>query len=669
MVTGKSHLSKGLLNAKAISELAGESRKAERPQEAKPLIDLLASLYAVKNMTGKDKAEMNKLFAEEEDGITFAVDILAQYRKDSEKEFADNPLNLIKGYMKDVVDPNMAIEIGTIADKERLEKQGFTMGDALPKDNTDTGETKYIFTNPYGNHAKFLRGNIYLNTKARKGTEVDDFTDMSTKKDENASREYIGGINRRNPVNTIPVIDTDGSIVGYRYIMSEAARDHYMKREPSFFSAIGVMHGDLATKAVVPDQNRKVIEAIKAQFDGDYAGNEDQYVEISPRSLEPRYREIYAMLPKEARDHIKRVFNGTMKVRKDQLNLLFGYRKVRLADSFFKDPENRNAVEKVVVPMLAKVFGSTKAARSIFLAQDAVEEMVKFAKDIIVVKSGIVTLANTMSNVLQLWLSGVPMTYVAKNYTNSFEALRRYKRFDERLGQVNYLLLDTSLSPRQRAKLEEEKLQLESELTENPIGELIDEGVLPNIVEDMASRPEDFSIKSAVGKKLKGAEAYNKAMAKMPESMKNLTRELFMTQDSEVYKILNGFAQFSDFGARAVRYKFLVENGMDKQTAIGEVMDEYINYDLPTGRYLQFLNDIGIVWFSKYLIRVQKTIVKLFLENPARVISLLLVQGLAGLDLPTTLGSFAQDPATRLGDPVSATGNAISDFTPLGVFL
>ncbi|UOX40291.1 virion-encapsulated RNA polymerase [Vibrio phage PhiImVa-1] len=669
MVTGKSYLSNGLLNAEAISILATEAQTAERPQEAKPLIDLLASLYAVKKMNAKDKAVMNQLFNSEDAGVSFAVDILAQYRKESAKEFADNPLNLIKGYMKDIIDPNMAVEIGTIEDKSRLEKLGFTMGSALPKDRTDVGETKYIFINPYGNHAKFLQGNIYLNTKGRKGSAVEDFMDMADKKAENAASEYTGGINPRNRVNTIPVIDKDGNITGYRYIMNEATRDNYLKREPSFFGAIGAMHGELAAKAAIPAQNRKVIDAIKAQFNQDYKGNEDQYVEISPRSLNARYREIYAMLPKEARDYAKQVFGGAIKVRKDQLNLLFGYRKLRLADSFFKDKENMNALEAVIVPALAKVFGSTKAARSIFLAQDAVEEMVKFTKDIIVVKSGIVTLGNTASNVFQLWMSGVPMSYVAKHYTNSFEALRKYKRFDERLGQVDKLLLDTSLTPRQRAKLEEEKLQLESELAENPIGELIDEGVLPNIVEDMTNRPEDFSIKSAVAKKLKGAETYNRAMARMPESMKNLTRELFMTQDSEVYKILNGFAQFSDFGARAVRYKYLVENGMDKQVAIGKVMDEYINYDLPTGRYLQFMNDIGILWFSKYLIRVQKTIAQMFLEHPARVLSILLAQGLTGVDLPTTLGSFAQDPTSRLGDPISATGNAISDFTPLGVFL
>lgn len=669
MVTGNSYLANGLLNAKAISEMATTGQRAERPQEAKPLIDLLASLYAVKNMTAKDKAEMNKLFAEEEAGVTFAVDILAQYRKESEKEFADNPLNMIKGYMKDVIDPNMAIEIGTLEDKTRLEKLGFTLGGALPKDKTDTGETKYIYTNPYGNHAKFLQGNIYLNTKGRKGTEVDNFLEMANQKEEIARTQYTGGLSYNNKVNTIPVLDTDGNVTGYRYIMTEAARDHFMKREPSFFGSVGAMHGELAAKSAIPEQNKKVIDALKQQYNGDYAGNEDQYVEISPRSLDAKYREMYAMLPRDVRDYIKTVFNGNLRVRKDQLNLIFGYRKVRLADSFFKDPENRNALEKVVVPALAKVFGSNKAARSIFLAQDAIEEMVKFTKDIIVIKSGIVTLANTMSNVMQLWMSGVPMTYVAKHYTNSFEALRKYKRFDERLGQVNYLLEDTSLTTRQRAKLEEEKLQLESELAENPIGELIDEGVLPNIVEDMSARPEDFSIQSALAKKIKGVETYNKAMAKMPKTMKNLSRELFITQDSEFYKILNGFAQFSDFGARAVRYNYLVSNGMDKQTAIGKVMDEYINYDLPTGRYLQFLNDIGIVWFSKYLIRVQKTIAQMFLENPARVISLLLVQGLSGVDLPSTLGSFAQDPTTRLGDPISATGNAISDLTPLGTFL
>lgn len=671
MVTGNSYLSNGLRNAKAISIRASHTNNRNQSAEIEPLVDLLASLYAVKNLRAEDRANVNNLMNNEFNGVSFALDVLKDFRTKSQAEFTSNPLNLIKGYMKDNVDPDVSVQVGTKADRATLEKQGYVMKEKLPKDVSDTNtDDMYIFVNPYGNHARYLRGNFYLNTKARKGTTVANFYDMLDSKMVISGSEYNGTVNTKATSNAVPVLDTKGKVIGYQYIMSEPARDNYLSREPAFFSSVGTMMGDIVTKSAIPDHNVKVVGALKEQFDNDYQGNEEQYTFLKPTAVNEKVREQYAMLPKEVRDAARAIWGDEgIPIRNDMFNLIIGYRKVRLADSFFKDPEARNVLEQVAVPLLTKVLGSEKAAKRVFIAQDAIEELVKLTKDIIVIKSGIVTLTNTMSNITQLWLSGVPLSFIGKNYVNSYAALRNHRRSTNRLLQVDQELLDTSLSTRQRAKLMENKRILESELMENPINDLIEEGVMPNIVEDISAKPDDFSISSSIAKRVDASKAYNKVVSKVPAPVKTVAREAFIMQGSEMYQLLNGLAQFSDFGARAVRYKYLVENGTDKQEAVGRVMDEFINYDLPTGRYMQFLNDIGIFWFSKYLIRVQRTIARMVSENPGRTLALLMGQGITGFEVPSTLGSFVDNPLTRMGDPITSAFSAAGDLSPIGVLL
>ena len=59
----------------------------------------------------------------------------------------------------------------------------------------------------------------------------------------------------------------------------------------------------------------------------------------------------------------------------------------------------------------------------------------------------------------------------------------------------------------------------------------------------------------------------------------------------------------------------------------------FVNYDIPTHRAVQYLNDMGFVWFTKYYLRIQAVIAQTVRENPLGVLSLL------GLD--EMLGGFS----------------------------
>lgn len=64
---------------------------------------------------------------------------------------------------------------------------------------------------------------------------------------------------------------------------------------------------------------------------------------------------------------------------------------------------------------------------------------------------------------------------------------------------------------------------------------------------------------------------------------------------------------------------------MSKADAIQQSSDDFINYDIPMHRGMQYLDDAGIMPFMKYFLRVQKVIARLAKDNPARVFGAVLL--------------------------------------------
>jgi hypothetical protein len=66
-------------------------------------------------------------------------------------------------------------------------------------------------------------------------------------------------------------------------------------------------------------------------------------------------------------------------------------------------------------------------------------------------------------------------------------------------------------------------------------------------------------------------------------------------------------------------------NPMTHDAAIQAASDAFINYDIPSHRKLQWANDMGLVMFTKYLIRIQKVILYLARNHPLSSLTTLLL--------------------------------------------
>ena len=137
---------------------------------------------------------------------------------------------------------------------------------------------------------------------------------------------------------------------------------------------------------------------------------------------------------------------------------------------------------------------------------------------------------------------------------------------------------------------------------------------MPTIVEDVDPDTNHYSYKSKLQKKV------DEYTSEVPQSVKTVAKWAFVSPDTPLYKLLNNATQFSDFSSKYVMYKYYTQKAKEKLShddALNIASDNFINYDVPTSRGLQYLNDMGVVMFTKYNIRIQKALFQLLKKRPA----------------------------------------------------
>jgi hypothetical protein len=269
------------------------------------------------------------------------------------------------------------------------------------------------------------------------------------------------------------------------------------------------------------------------------------------------------------------------------------------------------------------------------------------------VKTGATLLANVASNLVTLALNGVnPVTMVGAHFKGWMEVTKYQKQREEVAALQLKLKTDRLLTASERRAITSEILRGKQRMSINPVRFLVEEGVYQTITEDIADADGDYSLQSRV------EEWAAPVTNKIPNLVKDVGDILFMTHNTRMYKFLRNATQISDFAARYVMHEHNMKNGMKEMDSVTKVVETFVNYDLPTHKGLQYLNDMGFILFTKYLLRTQKVILQTLQERPASVLSLMTFQYMTGLDIPDiTDVSLITNPDAllfRVNDPVDS---------------
>lgn len=656
--TGKSRNPVLMLNAYLIARMAGtQFKKQVTEQEAKqaePIIASLVSLYALKYTSVQDLAQAKQVFRTENNrtdgnGVEFVLKLHKQMEAESlDRLFKGNPALMIHGYTPEILNPHTAIAIADAAEGANLEAQGYSKGAKVTQDLADPDtSSKRIYVLKDGGLAPYLTGVFSLTGLQSKGTKKQNgYVNVNTQagldnavlqaeitnaklQAMQAKNDPRRDLSQQAGNHLVPVFNEMGDIVNWRYMMAESTKNDLLERDNRFENILGALAGSIYDKETTQQQNLKAVEVLLEQFNAEYATRSDSYIEVGEGSSDPEMRAIWNLLPDATKRDVRKVWgrNG-MKVRSDALDLMFGYRKLSAAEFLRNDPATLEGVQKIMREWFntyARSRGMDEQeadnyAKRLGLAltkgERAWQELVREAKDIIVVKTGVVMLGNIWSNISLLAMSGVPLKDMMQHHLVAMKGATAYQRDSDRLAELE-TILEVGYSANDEQKIRDEIVRLKDSLARNPVRELIEAGLMPTIVEDVAAEEDIYSYKSALARKTE------KFTDKLNPSIKAAGRLVYMSHDTKMYQSLSRITQLSDFVARYTLYQHLTtrsKNPLSQAEAIQEASDAFVNYDIPMHRGIQFTDDMGFTPFTKYFLRIQRVLLKLARENPARVL-------------------------------------------------
>jgi hypothetical protein len=701
LISNRSKIANMKMNAHNIAQLymteyvakASDSQKAATTA----IIDELVSLYALSYSRSADRtalAEVLKIENARTDGNGVELALLSQQHFEKEslsRLFDNNPVQMTKGYIPEIYNPHTDVRAATQAEGEVLLDLGYKKVGELSLDPNDPyreRRTLYVLRN--GGMLPWLSGIFSFTNMRAKGTQHHGENAIGTQKvlARNAGTGKVTAGQgeffdpRTDGVDhMVPTFNADGVAVNYRYMMHASTKDGVMERDSRFDQVLGMLAGSIFDKEESSKHNGKAVQVLYDDFKENFTKRNTLFLAVGPNSTDPELREIYKMLPQSTKDAIKEIWGKEeMLVRPENLDISFGYRKLSISNRFSKDISEQNVLDKGMIALVSammKTYGrargmtaaeATRFAKSNATAvrsiESAIQEIVREAKDIYVVKNVVTSFNNIHSNMLTLALYGVSPIKGLRDMRIAWVSAEEHQRDSNALTKLQ-LQLDTGYVKGDTSAIELEILRLKEALKNNPITEMIEAGLMPTIVEDVSTEEDPYAYKTLLAKRMK------KYTDKVNPVVRTVARNVYMTHDTTAYKSLSRVVQLSDFVARYALYQHLItkEDPMTAEQAKHEASEAFISYDTPMHRELEYMDSIGAFMFTKYFLRVQRVIRGRIKHAPGKLAMLLVAENFLG-ELPTIVDSSV---VLRAGNNPLQSGpleflQAIPQLPVIGIF-
>ena len=378
--------------------------------------------------------------------------------------------------------------------------------------------------------------------------------------------------------------------------------------------------------------NRKVIDIIvrlslegkdtmKKQLD---KTDNNEWIELSnpinKDRLDNKFKEInklWYLLPRDTQEYIEAKYNGRVYIKADgnTKNILLGSRDASIANLLRKFPRGRRIVKTM---------------------EDWWKSLMGIWKSTVIIKMPHTLAQNTLSNIFLTASKGYNFYEIVKYQKEGMLALADYMRTNELLHQEQ-LKKKTNLPY-------DEKLisELQARLENNKIKPLADEGLLATRIEDLT-----------LGNTFDNIKPIQKAINTLPDEVVKLGSQLYLTKDTNYFKAMYRLTQASDFVARYAQIELEKKYSKKPYTQIfNEALDDFIQYDIPTGKLVRWLDQVTFLPFIKYYLHIQKVISRLIASNPKAVLGLEAFEmNVVNLATPFDDSILFKSPLDKLRDP------------------
>lgn len=640
-----------LRNATAISRLLGE-RKTTRSVVDVAQLDKLITLYALEAMSKTDREMLSSLAQTEIEGMDFATSYLVGQRKDEmakAKSDSRATLNQYKGYIPGENKQGVNLIVAEDSQFADLIEKSYVRLGTYQGSSANRGSARSYYFAPVQAQAPFSQGilqnvrntagGVDLSTGFTMGTMVAGrITDKPSV--DRITKALARGERGNEPL--LPVYDANGNVVAYEQSIDPNMLKH-IEGENHLARAIGVWRGRQVEEAKAQRFNDMLIENLHSMYENDIkmsASNKSQYVNLLGSKLDPVTADALKLMNSETRQKAESLFGpGELWVRRDMLNDALGYRAASVGDAWSGNsrwsPETLDTFKKAMLG----VFGN-RAYKYVMGGENLVQNLVKEAKTLIVVKSVVVPAVNFLANLYQMVARGVPVKNIAKSIPQKTAEINQYLK--SRLRQVDAEAeLRAATNPNQIRKLKAEIQSITDSHKRLSIWPLLEAGEFSSIADAGIGR-DDILITEG-----KLHEYMDKLADKLPKSVRNAGRYALITKDTALFQGIQKTVEYSDFIAKAIIYDELTKRkGKTREEALGRVTEEFINYDRLPGRFRGYMESVGLMWFYNFKIRSAKVAVSMIRNNPVHAAMAMLAPtptmfGNVGLPIQDNIFSIA----------------------------
>lgn len=640
-----------LRNATAISRMLGERQSARSTVDVAQL-DKLITLYALEAMNKSDREMLSSLAQTEVEGMDFATSYLVGQRKDEMAKAKSDmraTLNQYKGHIPSETKQGVSLIVAEDSQFADLIEKSYVRLGTYQGSSANRGPARSYYFAPVQAQAPFSQGILQNVRNTAGGVDLGTgFTMGSMVAGRITDKPSVDRITKalargeRGNEPLLPVYDDKGNVVAYEQSIDPNMLKH-IEGENHLARAIGVWRGRQVEEAKAQRFNDMLIENLYSMYENDIkmsASNKSQYVNLLGSKLDPVTADALKLMNSETRQKAESLFGeGELWVRRDMLNDALGYRAASVGDAWSGNsrwsPETLDTFKKAMLG----VFGN-RAYKYTMGGENLVQNLVKEAKTLIVVKSVVVPAVNFLANLYQMVARGVPVKNIAKSIPQKTAEINQYLK--SRLRQVDAEAeLRAATNPNQIRKLKAEIQSITDSHKRMSIWPLLEAGEFSSIADAGIGRDDILITEGKIH------EYMDKLASKLPKSVRAAGRYALITKDTALFQGIQKTVEYSDFIAKAIIYDELTQRkGKTREEALGRVTEEFINYDRLPGRFRGYMESVGLMWFYNFKIRSAKVAVSMIRNNPVHAAMAMLAPtptmfGNVGLPIQDNIFSIA----------------------------
>lgn len=617
LVTGIA--SNGMLrNAEAIAAFSYKGQ--DLTQKAK-IIDEYVTLLALQEDNQAFKVTQ-EVYAKAPNAFLYSVDQQRANRNEELKKVhlnTRNSYNYYKGYFPQDVTNSYTVRVVPFDSLNFYKSLGYKV-----RGYTTSSDYVYVEStlNPI---SSFNQGAIQSIINQTGG--IDAITGLSPNnrvykriRNKNAVKAITQNLNRRKQTNEsyIPILNSSGTaIIGYEVTVDPEMYSNQVV-EQNFAKNLGAWRGRQLEEQLASESNKVLIDQLKNQYEKASSRDKAQFVDlIELAEKDPIVRDALNNLSPQALIDIsgKPYLPESLYVRQDLIPDIIGRRQASVLDLATGNTYWNPKAQKAAVKLLQHVAGP-KAFAYLYRGETLLKNLTSSARNFIVIRSGEVMLFNLFSNFMSLMIRGVPVQDIVKLTPRIVKELEQFNKIRQKQVLIE-MAINAEKGKEQpstmRLKALENRLREQKEAVDllTYSRDLLKAGEY-NTIADLGDVNDDILLSTG-----KWGDFLENKVKSMPNAIKEVGRQLIITKDTAIYRALEKGTRYGDFIAKTILYHHLQDiKKISKEKALSKVRYEYVNYDMLPGRTREYLENMGLLWFYNYKLRIARTALSMLKENP-----------------------------------------------------